>query len=555
MISLLEKLAGVSALALIVSAMSSSAAETKDFSWPKADPAAISNWQAKRFGMFIHFGPVSLTGHEIGWSRGNETPIAVYDNLYKEFNPSNFNADAWVSIAKASGMKYIILTAKHHDGFCLWDTKFNEYNITRTPFKRDLLGELAAACKRQGMAFGAYYSTCDWWNTNFPLTSPGGSVKREKSDIEAYNKYLLSQIRELVTNYGPLMTIWNDVPQLFEGRGAKTIKLVRSLQPDILINDRTGDGGDYDTPEQHIGKYQNTRPWETCMTICEQWSWKPNDKMKSLGQCLRTLVVCAGGDGNLLFNVGPMPNGEIEPRQVERLKEMGVWLTKNGESIYGTRGGPWKPTKDFASTRRGNIVYLHVLHSVDEIIELPDIAAKIESMSILGGGDVKFARNDGKLILTLPLALRQENDTVVKMALAGSAMELPAMEVPPSFRATASNVFGKDEAEYGAQFAFDGDDQTRWATDYGTKQAWVAVDFPKPQTVNHVRISEDFPERVQKFEFQCRNGGDWQTIFAGTTLGADFQRTFGRVTAREFRLNILDATEGPTINEIELALK
>jgi alpha-L-fucosidase len=449
----------------------------------------------------------------------------------------------------------MVLTAKHHDGFCLWDTKFSDYNITKTPFKRDLLGELAAACKRQGMAFGAYYSTCDWWNTNFPLTSPGGTVKREKSDIDSYNSYLLSQIRELVTRYGPLITIWNDVPQLFEGRGANTIKLVRSLQPDILINDRTGDGGDYDTPEQRIGKYQETRPWETCMTICQQWSWKPNDKMKSLGQCLRTLVACAGGDGNLLFNVGPMPNGEIEPRQVERLREIGAWLAKNGESIYGTRGGPWKPTKNFASTRRGHIVYLHVLCGTDEMIELPDIAAKIKSMSILGGGGVKYSRNDGKLILALPLAERRENDTIVKLVLSGSAMELPAIKVPPPFRATASNVFSKDEADYGAQFAFDGDQQTRWATDAGTTQAWVAVDFPKPRTVNQVRISEAYPGRVQKFELQCRSGGDWQTIFAGKTLGADFQRSFDTVTAREFRLNILDATEGPTISEIELALK
>jgi alpha-L-fucosidase len=153
-----------------------------------------------------------------------------------------------------------VLTTKHHDGFCLWDTKSSDYNITKTPFQRDIVRELATACKRQGMAFGAYYSTCDWWHPDFPLTSPGGTVKREKSNLDAYNRYLLSQIEELITNYGPLITIWNDVPQFFKGRGAQTIKLVRSLQPDILINDRTGDGGDYDTPEQRIGKYQDNSP-------------------------------------------------------------------------------------------------------------------------------------------------------------------------------------------------------------------------------------------------------------------------------------------------------
>ncbi len=190
-------------------------------------------------------------------------------------------------------MKYIVLTTKHHDGFCLWDTKQTDYNIMNSPFKRDVVKELAAACKKQGIAFGTYYSTCDWYHPDFPLTSPGGKVRREKSDIDSYNRYLLAQISELITNYGPLLTIWNDVPQEFKGRGAATIKMVRELQPDILINNRTGDGGDYDTPEQRVGKYQDDRPWETCMTICRQWAWKPNDDMKSLKQCLQTLVTCA----------------------------------------------------------------------------------------------------------------------------------------------------------------------------------------------------------------------------------------------------------------------
>jgi len=240
----------VLASTLVVFALAE-AAETQPPSWPKADPAAIANWQAKRFGMFIHFGPVSLSGQEIGWSRGDQTPIEVYDNLYTKFNPTNFNADTWVNVAKAAGMKYIVLTTKHHDGFALWDTKFSDYNIMKTPFHRDLVAELAAACKKQGMPFGTYYSTCDWWHRDFPLTSPGGSVKRETSNLDAYNDYLLNQIRELVTNYGPLLTIWNDVPQMFEGRGAKTIQMIRALQPalaedlhqTVVIENRTGAGG------------------------------------------------------------------------------------------------------------------------------------------------------------------------------------------------------------------------------------------------------------------------------------------------------------------------
>ncbi len=396
--------------------------------WPKAEPAAVRHWQALRFGMFIHFGPVSLTGHEISWSRGVETPIAVYDNLYRRFDPTNFNARQWVRIAKAAGMKYIVLTTKHHDGFCLWNTKYTDYNIMHTPFHRDILAELSKACRRQHVAFGAYYSVCDWHNPDFPLTSPGGKVKRAKSDLDAYNRYLLAQIKELIVNYGPLITIWNDVPEMFKGRGAQTIKLARSLQPDILINNRTGDGGDYDTPEQHVGKYQEDRPWETCMTLCRQWSWKPNDKMKSLQECIQILVSCAGGDGNLLLNVGPMPDGRIEPRQVERLKEIGAWLHKNGQSIYRTRGGPWKPTGSYASTRRGNTIYLHVLRWQGDSIELPDIPREIRSARVLHGRRVKVAHLDGELRLTLPAADHHAIDTIIKLKVHGSAMTVPALD-------------------------------------------------------------------------------------------------------------------------------
>lgn len=408
-------------------------AETTD-KFPAPQPEAVKRWQDMRFGMFIHWGPVSLTGAEIGWSRGKQTPIDKYDSLYKVFNPTNFNADEWVGIAKAAGMKYIVLTTKHHDGFCLWDTKLTDYNIMNSPFKRDVVKELAGACRKQGIAFGAYYSVCDWHHPDFPLTSPGGKVKREKFDLDAYNTYLLGQIRELITNYGPLVTIWNDVPQQFGGRGKKTIRMVRELQPDILINNRTGDGGDYDTPEQSIGGFNMARPWESCMTVSahNHWAWGgANDGVKPFSTCLLMLIRGAGGDGNVLLNVGPRPDGMIDPEQANRLKDVGNWLQKYGESVYGTRGGPYLPTTEYVSTRKGNTIFLHVMKWTGDTLVLPALPKAVMTSTLLTGGTVKVDQAAGELRITVAEKDQQEVDTIVKIEVEGPAIDISPLGTKP----------------------------------------------------------------------------------------------------------------------------
>ena len=206
--------------ALLTPAANSLAAAPPPF--PPAQAEAIKRWQDMRFGMFIHWGPVSLTGEEIGWSRAVQTPIEVYDNLYRRFNPTKFDADQWVSVAKAAGMKYIVLTTKHHDGFCLWDTKQTDYNIMHSPLARDVMRELADACKRQGIGFGTYYSVTDWHHPAHPLGSPGGQTEKPHPDLEAYSRYLQNQLRELLTGYGPLTTVWFDFPQSFDAHAVRT---------------------------------------------------------------------------------------------------------------------------------------------------------------------------------------------------------------------------------------------------------------------------------------------------------------------------------------------
>ncbi len=530
--------------------------------------ARIAWWREARFGMFLHWGPVSLTGLEISWSRANSnpkcpnkgpTPIDVYDRLYQRFNPVEFDARQWVATARAAGMKYMVLTAKHCDGFLLWHSQADGYNIASTPFKRDVCGELAQAAHDEGMRLGWYFSPMDWRDPEFRTERNAAFVGRMQKEVQ-----------ELLGNYGRIDLLWFD----WDGREPpydqlNTYALVRKIQPQIVINNRLDLGvgndnteirspnADYYTPEQRIGRYDDQRPWETCMTLGTQWSWKPNDTIKSTKEVIHILARVVGGDGNLLLNVGPMPEGRIEPRQVEVLREVGAWLRENGESIYGTRGGPFKPTSSLVSTRKENIIYVHILRLSGETIALPPLPKKIVKGQLLTGAVVPVVQTDSGVTLTVPEPSSQNADTVVKLTLDGSAQEILPLDVTrpgaikPNMKATASHVYRRDPA-YGPGKAIDGDDETRWATDGDTKQAWLEVDLGQPMTFDSVEIGEAYAGRVRSFDLQYQDEKQWKTFYRDSTLGEQFSARFDPVTAQCVRLNILDATDGPTITEFQL---
>ncbi len=413
---------------------------------PKVDPAVLQDFMSRRFGMFIHWGPVSLRGTEIGWSRDKQVSKEEYDSLYKEFNPVLFNADAWVKTAKDAGMKYLTITARHHDGFCLWPTKFTSYNIMNTPYKKDIVGTLNEACKKQGIKYCIYYSVLDWHHPDYPIHSAHNSTIDPKADMNAYIIYMKNQLKELITNYNPYM-LWFDgewESPWTDDMGKDMYAYLKKLKPEVIINNRLGKEragvknkkinkadmiGDYDTPEQAVGRMNMEMPWESCFTICNQWAWKPNDQMKSLKECLAILSKSAGGNGNLLLNVGPMPDGRIEARQITRLKEMGDWLRINGEAIYNTLGGPYEPTNNYATTRKGNKIYLYVLKTDTSAITLKPIPGrKIIKANTMSGETISVEKENDSFRVMLPAILAGKTQYVIVLQLDGNAENIPVIE-------------------------------------------------------------------------------------------------------------------------------
>jgi len=332
-------------------------------------------WREARFGMFIHWGVYAVPagqwqGEEIRgaseWIMNTaKIPISEYEPLADQFNPILFDADEWVQIAKDAGMRYIVITSKHHDGFCLWDSKVTDYDIIdATPFKRDILDELAKACSKHGIKFCFYHSIMDWHHPDaqgphYPTYNTG---RKKNPNFPRYvENYLKPQVRELIINYGPLGVLWFDgewIPEWNEQFGTDMYHFVRGLQPDIIINNRVGKGrkgmegmteegyfgGDFGTPEQEIPATGLPGvDWETCMTMNDTWGYKKNDhNWKSTEELLHNLVDIVSKGGNYLLNVGPTAEGLIPEPSIAHLQAMGKWLKVNGESIYGTSASPFR---------------------------------------------------------------------------------------------------------------------------------------------------------------------------------------------------------------------
>jgi len=545
-----------------------------------AKPEDVKWFQDAKFGIFVHWDPSCLEKAEISWGRKGPrpgcghpaksgVPMEIYDNLYKKFNPVDFDADAWIKMVKDSGAKYFIFTTKHHGGFCMFDAKNTDFKITNTPYGKDICKQLADACHKYGIKLFWYYSQPDWHNPYYL-----------SEHHEIYRKYVHDQLRQLLTDYGKVDGVWFDCLNS-KWRHWNTpimVKMIRTLQPGILINSRWGWGmpnvkhnGDFDNPEQKIGKFQVDHPWETCATMGRGWSWRGGGGLLSPKECVRMLVQCVGGGGNLALDCGPRPDGKIDPPEKANYLAMGKWLETNGEAIYATRGGPYKPGLYGVSTWKGNKIFLHILASFPSAdsakIRIPAIADRklIKVNTLKGDKNIPFKNEGNEIDLDMAGVPNDEIDTIVVMEFDKPIKDVIPIDLKnikvPVVNASASSSYndtnyspkslvsaGKGKFEAGIHRS------ASWVAK-GAKGApqWIQIEFAKPAKINGLVLAEPrgrFLTRKYKIEYD--DNGDWKELYSGKELGTRLALIFKPVTTSKVRLTILKyAPSDPGLQKFE----
>lgn len=535
-------------------------AQSKTLNDPKMDW-----WKEARFGMFIHWGVYSVPagiydGKEIPgigeWimNRG-KIPMAVYQTYPAKFNPVKFNADVWAKLASDAGMKYLVITSKHHDGFAMFKSSdpFNIYDAT--PFKRDPIKELAEACKKYHIKFGLYYSQAQDWNHPGGAASGGHWDSAQNGNMDKYiDEVAVPQVREILNAYNPSI-IWWDTPTNMNPERATKLANELKNHPDIITNNRLGGGyeGDLETPEQYIPATGIPgKNWEACMTMNDTWGFKSYDKnWKSTKLLIRNLIDIASKGGNYLLNVGPTSEGLIPDASIERLQQIGTWLKVNGEAVYGTKASPFTYLRWGRVTQKTNKMYLHVFNwPVDGKLKLP-LNNKITKAYLFADSKtkIKIGREGIYATLQLPKNAIDTIATVIALDINGAA-ELSIAEPIPSTGKTAT-ASSQESDKFAVSNVLDGDGKTVWKAAADQKTAWVMIDLGKPYSIGAMATAEA-GGNIQQYQLEYQAGSEWKTIIVGKGIGSASFKTFEPVKAQVFRLNIVQAKAAPQIRDLQL---
>ncbi|MCJ7692971.1 MAG: alpha-L-fucosidase [Sedimentisphaerales bacterium] len=452
-------------IALLLPAMECLSAEKPFLSETKEQrDERMEWWREARFGMFIHWGLYAVpagewkgtTNHAEWILTTAQIPVKEYEKFCPQFNPVKFNAKEWVRIAKEAGMKYIVITSKHHDGFCLWNSKLTDYDvIDATPFKRDILRELTRECEKQGIRMCFYHSIMDWHHPDYLPRRDWEKRSSEGADFSRYVSYMKGQVTEIIEEYGPGV-LW------FDGEWESTwdadlgddlYAYVRSLQPDIIVNNRVSKGrvgmagtydpkkfsGDFGTPEQEIPATGLGYDWETCMTMNNHWGYnKYDDNWKPTEDLIRKLVDIASKGGNFLLNVGPTAEGLIPPESVARLRDISHWMHLNGESIYGTNASPFRNLGWGRCTQKAlpdgkTRLYLHVFDwPSDGRLVVGGLDNKVLTAFVLVEGkdsSLPIKREGNDVIIEVGSKVPDSIDTVIAVDIEGSAVVIEPPDI------------------------------------------------------------------------------------------------------------------------------